>query len=317
MKKAIKNICDLTIENYMTANEVLRYDGTYINHFAGVLYSSHNKELDGKNVKDIRKYIKNNTSRMSFFRGDILYILSLLIGVHNRAYEKFCDKVIEVYERLIEEDFEESAFLVLPAYALSKYVKEENIDKTIENIKKNYKLLKEKNVNVTNGEDYLICTLLAIKDVNISIINRYFEDIEEYAEEEEELSNNEVQGLTTAMALNFKFDLSYNIEKLLEELNRREIRVSNKFVHILGVLNYEKDIKSYVDNIEKVVEYLCEEEASYEFYMDKSFRTIIALSIIEGARRRDDSAFMDELLALGMYSFLVSKNQDVFARGLA
>ncbi|MGL5151432.1 MAG: DUF4003 family protein [Clostridium sp.] len=316
MNESIKYISDKTIENYMTSNDILRYDGTYINHFAGIIYSSHKKEINCKDVKDIRKYIKNKTTRMSAFRGDILYILSILIGANKSMWQGLVDKIIKVYNILIEKGFEESAFLVLPTYVLAKYVQESDLNNIIKKIECNYNLLKEKNVNVTNGDDYLICTLMAIKNVDMNIIQSYFDDIEEYAEEEDVLSNNEIQGLTTAMSLNFRDELSYQVEDFLDELSNRDIRISNKFIHLLGVIGYKQDIHQYVDEIEGVIEYLCSEESSYEFYMDKGFRTILAICIIEASNQKKDN-FIDELLALGIYSFLISKNQDVFARVLA
>lgn len=39
-------------------------------------------------------------------------------------------------------------------------------------------------------------------------------------------------------------------------------------------------MRKSVDLIEDVVDMLCDEESEYEYYMDKGFRTIIAISII-------------------------------------
>lgn len=314
MGNLLNGISELTIDNYLKANEELKYDGSFINHFASMVYANNNKELNSKEVKEIRKYIKNSTNRMSSFRGDILYILSLLIGATIGSYKEFTDKLLRNYEMLTEEQFEESQYLVLASYLLTKYEKEENISNTTNRIKEIYKVLKGKNDSVTNKEDYVICTILAMSTLNVETID----DSLEYAEElfdEEELSNNEVQGVTTSLVLNKKN--TYKVMDVLDLFEEREIKISNKFLPLMGAINYGQNIEKYVDKIEEVVEYLCESEGSYEFFMDKSFRTLIAINIIEASKKSKRFKYMDELIAFGVYSFLVSKNQGLFEQSLA
>lgn len=74
MNKNIKEICDTTVKNYRYAVQNLRYDGDYINHFSALLNGYYNKNIPQDEVKEVRLYIKNNTSKMSVFRGDMLYI---------------------------------------------------------------------------------------------------------------------------------------------------------------------------------------------------------------------------------------------------
>ena len=98
MEKIIKEICDTTVKNYRYAVRNLRYDGDYINHFSALLNGYHGKSIPYDEVKKIRVYIKNNTSKMSVFRGDILYILSFLISQSDTDNEKMSDEIIGVFE---------------------------------------------------------------------------------------------------------------------------------------------------------------------------------------------------------------------------
>ncbi|NLL29692.1 MAG: DUF4003 family protein, partial [Clostridiales bacterium] len=76
MEKLLNDRVYLTIDNYRSSKVELRNDGDLINHFASLIYAHYKREIPFEKVKEIRKYIKSTSSRMSSFRGEILYILS-------------------------------------------------------------------------------------------------------------------------------------------------------------------------------------------------------------------------------------------------
>ena len=63
-------------------------------------------------------------------------------------------------------------------------------------------------------------------------------------------------------------------------------------------------------------QYLCDEEFEYEFYMDRSFREFMATAIIEFSRK-SKAKYINELIAICVYSFSNSKNQGIFSEILA
>ena len=83
------------------------------------------------------------------------------------------------------------------------------------------------------------------------------------------------------------------------------------------MINVEDGVQRYVDKVEMVIDYLCEVESQYEFYMDRSFRAFIAIMLIEFSKEVEEERYLEELLSMGVYSFLVSKNQGVFSEVLA
>ena len=69
-----------------------------------------------------------------------------------------------------------------------------------------------------------------------------------------------------------------------------------------------------------VIECLCEEEAEYTFYMDKTFRTLLGIFIVEIYEKENgafSNKYLEELLCFVIYSFIVSKNQGLFEEVLA
>ena len=282
MEKLLKDRINLTIENYRNAKEDLRNDGDLINHFASLVFTHYEKEIPFEKVKEIRKYIKATSSRVSPFRGDMLYILSLLIAIeegneygHNKDKHKIANKMKDVYI-----------------------------------------LLKEKYYNITGEDDYLVCALWALNDIDIDTIDEFIETIYTHMTDLNIKSKNSIQGLTNAIMLNGSSGHMYKTIEFMLQLEKRGIKLAQQFLPLLGVLS-NNDMRKSVDLIEDVVDMLCDEESEYEYYMDKGFRTIIAISIISFTTISEKRNYVDELLAQGVYCFIKSKNKGMFAEALA
>ena len=108
----------------------------------------------------------------------------------------------------------------------------------------------------------------------------------------------------------------YKTIEFMLQLEKRGIKLAQQFLPLLGVLS-NNDMRKSVDLIEDVVDMLCDEESEYEYYMDKGFRTIIAISIISFTTISEKRNYVDELLAQGVYCFIKSKNKGMFAEALA
>lgn len=316
MKESIIDLCNRVINNYKKVKEDFRYDGEYINHFASLVYGNRKQDVPTKRIKEIRSFIKNNTSRMSYFRGDILYILSFLIG-SEEEWDKVIEKIILVYEELIEKGFKESHYLVLTAYAIVKYSEERDFDDIINKTKHIYDDMKQRYDNVTNEGDHLHCSLLALNDVNTSDLYLKMDSLFELVSDFDMFSKNSVQGLAMTTLLNKDVEELNIIYKLLKEFEDRDIKVSHQFLSIIGMATVDGDVERYADKIDMVTDYLCKEDFQYEFYMDRSFRTFIAIMIIEFSKEVAEERYLEELLSMGVYSFLVSKNQGLFSEVLA
>lgn len=309
----------MTIDNYVNAKERLRYDGDYINHFSALLNGYYNREIPFEEVKNIRKFIKDSTSRMSPFRGDMLYILSFLISCNNdyKDNKKIVLEIIEVFDLLIEENFKDSEYLILSAYAIVKYVDLQNRKNIICKTKDIFNIIKSRYNNVTKEDDYLFCTLLAINCSEFNSMTEYMELVFEYMTNLELFSNNGVQGLTNTILLNSYEDAAYKTEELLISLQKNGFKISHQFVSLLGALVKNRDSEEIMNNMREVIEYLCSEEIEYEFYIDKGFRDMIALIIVFTSKINESVKYLDELLAFSTYTFLVSKNQGVLNEVLA
>ena len=301
-----------TIDNYRIAKEELRNDGDVINHFASLIFSHYEKEIPFERIKEIRKNIKSATTILSPFRGDTLNIISLLIAtVDNEKEEKLIEDMYETMEILEEEGFLSGSYLALTAFTISKYCKYKDKRDIIKRVKELYIILKEKYNDITNEDDYLLCTLLVINNVQLGIVDDFIENIFEHIATSNIRSKNGVQGLANAIILNGSLGEMYRTMEFMLYLEKRNIKIANQFLPLIGVVaNYNP--RKNVDIVEGVIEYLCDEEGEYEYYIDKGFRNIIAIVIVAFCTITDKRRYIDELLAQGVLSFINSKNKGIF-----
>lgn len=312
MDKFLVDRIQMTVDNYRLAKEELRNDGDIINHFASLVFSHYEKEIPVERVKEIRKNIKASTTIMSPFRGDTLNILSLLIAtVDNEKEEELIEDMYETMEILEEEGFSSGSYLALTAFTISKYCRYKEKKDIIKDIKELYIILKEKYNNITNEDDYLLCTLWVINNIQAETVDDFIENIFDHISNSHIRSKNGVQGLANAIILNGSSGEMYRTMEFMLYLKKRNIKIANQFLPLLGVItNYNP--RRNVDIVEGVIEYLCDEEGEYEYYIDKGFRTIIAIVIVAFCTMSDKKRYIDELLAQGVFSFINSKNKGIF-----
>lgn len=317
MNKNIKEICDTTVKNYRYAIQNLRYDGDYINHFSALLNGYYNKNIHDNEVKEVRGYIKNNTSKMSVFRGDMLYILSLLICVSDKDNIEMCDNILETFDLLLDNGFKECEYLILVAFSIVRYIDRDDRIIIIKRTRHIFNIIKQKYGNLTKEDDYLLCSLLAINGFEFDCMAEYMDSIFNYMHDLKLFSNNGIQCLTNSILLNNNKNTPDKVSELIVSLEENDLKIGYQFLQLLGVMIENQDIKASINDIKEIIEYLCDEESEYNFYIDKDFRNMIALVIAFRDKDNKNMKYVDELLAFGTYSFLVSKNQGMLNEVLA
>lgn len=317
MEKFLVDRIDRTVDNYRLAKEYLKNDGDILNHFASLVFSHYEREIPIDRIKEIRKEIKAVTPRMSPFRGDILYIISLLIATTDKdMQQEIIENMFSAMEKLEENGFRPCSHLVLTAYVIGRYGNPRKQDDIVYKLKESYILLKEKYNNITNEDDYLLCALWSINNIEVEVVNDFIENVYDHVADYNIRTKNGVQGLSNAMILNGLSGHMYRNMEFLLQLQKRDIKIANQFLPLVGVLSNTNPRRT-VDLVEGVIEDLCDKEAEYEFYLDKGFRTIIAVVIVSFCTISDKRRYIDELLAHGVISFINSKNKGIFEEALS
>lgn len=313
----MRNICDVIIRNYRYAIQHLRYDGDYINHFSALINGYKKNRIEEDRIKRVRSLIKSKTTNMSPFRGDTLYIISFLLVEDKLDNEIFIDELLNTFDELTKEGFNECGHLVIASYSITKYSNIYNRNIVYKRMKNIFIMLKEKYGSCTKQDDYVLCALLSLKDIEDSIILENMEVILNHIKKLDIFNNNELQGLTNSILVNDNKDALENIKNLIVELERNDLKIGQQFLQLLGLCEKEWDTDNIINEIKEVLKYLSNEEVEYYYYIDKDFRNMIALIVVFMYNSNKDTKYVDEMLAFGVYSFLMSKNQGILNEVLA
>ncbi|MGL4847683.1 MAG: DUF4003 family protein [Clostridium sp.] len=320
MKMGILDICNNVMDKYKEIRDELRFDGEYINHFASLIFGGVDKKPDIDKIKKIRKEIKKETSQLSSFRGDILYILSILISKEDN-YKVFSENLIRINEDMQDMGFKESDCLALASYAICKHGEKENYPKIFNNTKLIYDLLRKEFKDITDENDYLICALLGIKcakeNEDIKETGEFVEYMFNYLLNLKEYSRNHLQLLATSALLNENINAQVKVKELINSFREKDMIVGEEFLGIIGIANKEESISDYIEKVKIAIEYLYEEDGTYSFYMDKTFRVMIGIIIVEYYnlnKNKSNNEYLEELLAFSIVSFLGKKKQSMLIR---
>lgn len=279
MNISLKNKIDKLAMTYKYTEENLRYDGNLINNFTSIIYSGTDKDLDYKLIKDIRKYISSKTPWFSSFRGNSLYMLSVLLSVEENWTDTF-EKVAFWEENLRKEGLREGTYLVMSSWVLAKSIGEDEDNQDIlQRVVGFYKFIKKNYENITSSDDYLVCVFLAIANVSPLEYKTTLDYVLKDLKNGEYTSNNGAQGLANALTMDGdECERNLNGARfIIDSCEKSGYSISNHYMSIVGITTlFIKDVKGFLQEVEEVINYLSQFN-EYNFYMDKSFKYIIAI----------------------------------------
>ncbi|WP_261827339.1 DUF4003 domain-containing protein [Inconstantimicrobium mannanitabidum] len=288
MYKTLKNKVDKLAAAYEYAEENLRYDGNLINNFTSIVYSDIDKELDYKFIKDIRKHISSKTPWFSSFRGNSLYMLSILLSVEEDWNNVF-EKVAFWEEHLRSAGFREGTYLVMSSWVLAKSIgDEEDKEDVLRRVIGFYNFIKKNYSNITSSDDYLVCVFLAIANLSpleykstLDYILKNLKKGQEYT------SNNRAQALANALTMDRK-ECESNLDRvraIIYGCEKIGYQIPNHYMTVIGIATlFIKDTNELLSEVEVAIEYLSQFH-QYNFFMDKSFKCILAIITVLNDRK--------------------------------
>ncbi|GIM28118.1 hypothetical protein CPJCM30710_07840 [Clostridium polyendosporum] len=313
MDYRLKYKIDNMINNYRRCEEELKYDGLYMNHFAALIFTNSDKEINSKKIRHIRKYIKENTIWFSSFRGDTLYMLSILLSIEENWEIRF-KRILTWEERLKEEGFVESSYLSIGIWVLTEYFNDNEIEKASKKMYEIYSLIKKKYKNVTSVDDYVLCALLVVIDMNSDIYINVIDSSFNRVTSEGLTTNNGAQTLANILCIDFinwKVNLQKSID-ILKNVEKMGGKVQPQHTAIVGLGAVVSDnINIFIKEVKKINSYLCE-YPEYSFFMDRSFRLILSMAIsifyhIKGNK------FINSIIALTINYTLLNQQQGLIS----
>jgi hypothetical protein len=170
MNDALKSKIDLMIENHKELKKLI-WANSYERYFMAMYFAQKSMAPDVDRIKQINRYIKENTGVFSAFRAEAMYFISALLSAES-DYCSLFQKMQDVYARLRDARFHSSSYLTIASYVIAMNCNEEDTDRAVCDMRQFFDELKAAHPLITSYDDYAFAAVLAVsgKDLNIAAV---------------------------------------------------------------------------------------------------------------------------------------------------
>lgn len=308
------------VENYSLLKAAFKWDHNLINYFGALMAVGEKKQVDTEEIKEIRKYIKSNTTVFSQFRGMNELLVALMIWLEPGA-ERVFDRTIEIYDSLKNSGFKGGTYLPMAAIILAKNETKKSVESMIFRMHEFYDGMKEQHFFLTGQDDYVFAALLAATELVPSTTLKLIEDFYRDLHSNGFSKGNALQSLSHVLAIgdepyDKKLEKTIRVNKAFASKGYkfRDYTMSN-----LGVLALlTNDPESLVDEVLEVSDWLKTQKGFGGFSLDKKTRTILASSLI-AYQYMDDSevTFEKAVLANSIQTLIIAQQVAMSAAVIA
>jgi hypothetical protein len=298
------------VKEYQELKEAFKWDHNLIKYFGALMAVGEKRQIDAQRIKEIRKYMKEETSVFSQFRGMNELIIALMVWLEPQS-EQYFDRTIEVYNELKDSGFKSGTYLPMAALILTKNEKKYAVNSMVERMHQFYDGMKAQHFFLTGQDDYVFAALLAATELNIESTLKLIDDFYHDLNSKGFAKGNPLQSLSHVLVIG---DESY--DKKLDKL----IRLSESFVSKgykfrdytmanMGVLALLTDTpEKLVDEVIELSDWLKTNKGFGPMSIDKKTRAVLAGSIIAHQYMDEgDVTFEKAVLANSIQALIIAQ----------
>ncbi|ERI91511.1 hypothetical protein HMPREF1982_03155 [Clostridiales bacterium oral taxon 876 str. F0540] len=282
MNVMLKQKVDLMVENYKEFKTGFKWEANLVKHFGAMVHATNDKRVDIDRLKEIKKYIKEETSWTSYFRGTGEFLIVNLLAFED-DYKSFFENMINAYDKLKEAGFRRSPQLPLAAYTIVRQVPIGEWDYRIQRTKKFYDKMKENHYWLTSSDDYVFAAVLATTDLEIEATSRKIEECYSFLNKEGFYKGNDLQTLSHILAIGEegvedKCSKAVSLYRSLKEVNCKLQYTGLATLGLLALIT--NDINNTVSEIKEVFDYISDKDGYGFWSIDKNTKVILCATLV-------------------------------------
>ncbi|WP_042349454.1 DUF4003 family protein [Bacillus massiliigorillae] len=227
----------LFIDNDRQMKQSFKWENHLIRKFGAFQLALNNQTVDVKQVKEMKEYMKMQTSSFSYFRSTNLFPIATAL-TSNEKPQQYFDQTVYYYEELKKEGFKRSVYLPYAAYFLATQLQPSEVPKTIEKAQQCYQMMKENHYWLTSDDDYMLAIILAYSHDDIAAAVEEMEACYSYLNERGISKGNALQTMSHLLTLSSE-RISQKCDRLLHyasELKKNKIKLDSYSQPILALL---------------------------------------------------------------------------------
>lgn len=282
MNAEMKAKVELMAGNFHELKQAFAWDSNLIKHFGAMVTATREAKVDVERVREIRRFIKEETSWASYFRGNNEMIFAMLLQ-GEAQWEQLFKRAVAFYDELKVSGFSRGAYLPLAAYTLAKNAEDQDHAELFKNMEIIYQSMKHHHFWLTSQDDYVLAAVLASSKLDLGHVSEEMETCYQRLNGAGLYKGNELQSLSHVLALGeesaaVKCDRAIAIYK---RLKASKCKLQYHGLSSLGVLTLVSDQPEQIaDEVIEVYEYLYQTEGYGFWGIDSGLRAILAASIV-------------------------------------
>jgi len=184
MKESLMLKTNIMLKNYLALAKAFPWEMNLSQHFVALIYAQkEGKEVDVERIKEMSRFIKEETGGFSEYRGNNKFMLAaLLVHQYMEPIEQF-EQMQKNDEYLKLAGFKYSSYLPIANYALlitsDEVILQEDVKERAKKAYDIYLAMKKNHPWLTSGDDYPLAVLLSKFNNPIEKVEAYYMKLHE------------------------------------------------------------------------------------------------------------------------------------------
>lgn len=318
MRVELSEKLQLLKENYAEAKAEFRWDMAIFNHFIALNYATKNKTVDSERIKEIKRYIKENTGVFSKFRGNSLPLMSLMLSFEEN-YKEIFNEIEEWSNKLKDNKISSYEYGPMIAYILIKNSNYEDREEKIRRTKLFYEDMADNHMFLTAKDDYVYATLLGCTDLDVKETCNKIEFIYNKLNGMGYARRNGLQTVSHILALSDDYDFRLGLfNQMVSELDRNGVRTDSYTWPSIAVLALVVDeANEIINEVAEVYKDLKHTKGYGSFSMQGYIRTILSCILTTSIYTEGNNKLAEISTGLSMQLIAVAQQQAMMAASAA
>lgn len=320
MDTKLKEKVDLMVRNYADLKQGFKWETTLTRHFGAMVHATKGSRVNVDKLKEIKAYIKEETSWTSYFRGTNQFVLANLLCFEENYRESF-KNMQEVYETLKLQGFSKSQYSPLAAYTIVKESRRDEWDYRIRRMEEFYKKMKANHFWLTSTDDYVFAAVLATTDLNVEETAQNIERCYSYLNARGFYKGNNLQTLSHVLAIGEEGvdEKCSRAVEVYHRLKEKGCKLQYSGLATVGLLALVTDnVDKIANQIEEVYDYVYLQEGYGFWSLDKSMRTMLSASLVADLYVDDiEKGIIQVTLGNSINAIIIAQQQAAIAAAAA
>lgn len=281
----------LFIENDQQMKQNFKWENHLIRKFGAFQLALNNQAVDVKQVKEMKEYMKLQTSSFSYFRSTNLFPIATALTSNEKPQQLF-DQTVYYYEELKKAGFKRSVYLPYTAYFLATQLQPMEVSKTIEKAMQCFQLMKKNHYWLTSDDDYMLAIILAYSHDDIEAAVEEMEACYKYLNERGISKGNALQTMSHLLTLSSD-SVSEKCDRLLRyanELKKNKVKLDSYSQPILALLALlESGGEEVIHTIVETDQELASKDGFGNWSLGKASRNMFSVALVTYCRIQNGS----------------------------